>query len=90
MKPKRINERAGVVLFTAVLMCFACMKANGVSEAGSADPQEDQSGQLPPGQGLAIGVDAPAFSLPDGEGNSHAFADHKGKEVVLVFYRTGT
>ena len=90
MLPKLINERACVVLFTAALMCLACMEANGVSEAGSADSQQVRTGQLPPGQGLAIGADAPAFSLPDGEGNPHALADHRGKELVLVFYRTGT
>ena len=90
MLPILINERALVALFTAALMCLACARANGVSEAGSADSQQVQTGQLPPGQGLAIGADAPAFSLPDGDGKVHALADHEGKEVVLVFYRMGT
>ena len=79
-----------VVLFTSALMCLACMKANGVSEAGPADSLQNQAGQLPSGHGLAIGADAPAFSLPDGDGKVRALADHKGKEVVLVFYRQGT
>lgn len=90
MKPKLINELACVGLITATLMCFACIKANKASEVVSPDPQKDISEQLPPGEGLEIGVDAPAFSLPDIDGNFHNLADYIGKEVVLVFYRTGT
>ena len=90
MLPILINARALIMLFTVAVICLACARANGVSEEGSAGSQQDQTGQLPPGQGLAIGEDAPAFSLSDGAGKVHALADHEGKEVVLVFYRMGT
>lgn len=46
--------------------------------------------QLPPGQGLSSGTQAPDFALPDGNGKAHALADYiPDKNVVLVFYRGG-
>lgn len=46
---------------------------------------------LEPGEGLNIGSKAPAFELPDGNGELHALADYteNDKKVVLVFYRGG-
>jgi peroxiredoxin Q/BCP len=35
---------------------------------------------------LKIGVKAPAFKLPDAEGNTVSLADYKGKWFVLYFY----
>lgn len=46
--------------------------------------------QLPPGQGLSIGSQAPDFALPDGNGKAHALADYTAdRNVVIVFYRGG-
>ena len=45
---------------------------------------------LPPGQGLSIGSQAPDFELPDSNGKAHALADYvSDKNVVLIFYRGG-
>jgi len=35
---------------------------------------------------LEVGVKAPEFTLPDGEGNLVSLADFAGKKVVLYFY----
>ena len=35
---------------------------------------------------LEIGTKAPAFSLPDQNGNIHTLEEYKGKKVVLYFY----
>ena len=44
--------------------------------------------QLPEGDGLAVGLKAPAFNLPDSDGKMIALADYAGKKkVVLVFDR---
>lgn len=44
--------------------------------------------QLPEGDGLAIGLKAPDFNLPDSDGEMVALADYAGdKKVVLVFDR---
>lgn len=40
-----------------------------------------QAGDLP-----QVGQPAPAFTLPDQDGNSRALADYQGKWVVLYFY----
>ncbi|MCG9128751.1 redoxin domain-containing protein [Candidatus Poribacteria bacterium] len=50
-----------------------------------------QSTELPPGEGLTIGVKAPDFELPNGDGDLYTLSDYIGEEkrVVLVFYRTG-
>ena len=44
--------------------------------------------QLPEGDGLAVGLKAPDFNLPDSDGEMIALADYAGKQkVVLVFDR---
>lgn len=35
---------------------------------------------------LEVGTKAPAFSLPDQNGNVHTLGEYKGKKVVLYFY----
>ena len=35
---------------------------------------------------LEIGTKAPAFTLPDQNGEPHSLADYEGKKVVLYFY----
>ncbi len=35
---------------------------------------------------LAIGVKAPAFCLPDQNGQMHTLEEYKGKKVILYFY----
>ena len=35
---------------------------------------------------LEIGTKAPAFSLPDQNGDIHTLEDYKGKKVILYFY----
>lgn len=35
---------------------------------------------------LQVGTKAPAFNLPDQEGNKHRLSDYKGKWVLLYFY----
>jgi hypothetical protein len=43
--------------------------------------------QLPIGDGLRVGVEAPAFSLPDQDGKIRTLADYAGQKVVLAFDR---
>ena len=46
--------------------------------------------QLPEGDGLAVGLKAPDFNLPNSDGKMIALADYAGKQkVVLVFDRGG-
>ena len=46
--------------------------------------------QLPKGDGLAVGLKAPDFNLPDSDGEMIALANYAGKQkVVLVFDRGG-
>lgn len=35
---------------------------------------------------LAVGDTAPAFSLPDADGNTVSLSDYKGRKVVVYFY----
>ncbi len=43
------------------------------------------------GEGLVLGTHAPDFELSDGYENMHTLSEHldDGKNVVIVFYRTG-
>ena len=46
--------------------------------------------QLPEGDGLAVGLKAPDFNLPNSDGKMIALADYAGKQkIVLVFDRGG-
>lgn len=35
---------------------------------------------------LTVGTQAPAFSLPDQNGNIHTLEEYRGKKVILYFY----
>ena len=35
---------------------------------------------------LAIGTQAPSFSLPDQNGQIHTLEEYRGKKVILYFY----
>ena len=35
---------------------------------------------------LAVGTKAPAFSLPDQNGEMRSLADYQGQKVILYFY----
>ena len=77
------------ILLAAVIFLFpACDTSEQVSQA--IIQPEDTIKQLPEGQGLAIGAQAPEFSLPDAKGNTHNLSDYSGQKLVIVFYRTGT
>src|SRR5437868_13087157 len=41
-----------------------------------------------PPPGLAMGVEAPAFDLPDLHGTRHTLAQYRGRRVLVVFYGT--
>lgn len=41
---------------------------------------------MPPTPRLQVGDTAPAFSLPDAEGNTVALADYRGRKVIVYFY----
>ena len=43
--------------------------------------------QLPIGDGLHVGVTAPAFDLPDQDGKRRSLADYTGQKIVLAFDR---
>ena len=41
---------------------------------------------MPQNQRLEVGDKAPAFSLPDADGNTVKLSDYKGRKVVVYFY----
>ena len=45
--------------------------------------------ELPPGDGLSVGIKAPNFNLRDGNGKAHSLADYAGPttRIVLLFDR---
>lgn len=77
------------ILFAAVIfLCPACDKPEQTLQ-NIMSPEETVE-QLPLGEGLAIGATAPAFSLPDADGNIHSLSNYSGQKLVIVFYRFGT
>lgn len=83
-----------VTLFLLLIGVYGC----GTSDNSVDDPLESDSMtiQTPEpeaelGEGLVLGSYAPDFELSDGSGNLHTLSEHldAGKNVVIVFYRTG-
>lgn len=89
MMNRLINGLAFAALIAVALIGFGCLDTNMLPEDILTDPQEPTFDPLPAGEGLSIGETAPAFSLPDGDGNIHSLDDYTGKVVVLAFYATG-
>ncbi len=85
MRFKLINQLVYVALISMTFISFGCLNNDQVADILTPVPQEP----LPPGEGLSVGVEAPAFSLPDGDGNLVALSDYVGQKVALVFYATG-
>ena len=56
------------------------------TESAPAPPPPPET--LDPGEGLSIGIKAPDFTLPDGNGNNYTLSDSIGSSnIVIVFFR---
>ena len=76
--------------------CLSSKSAQSASKSASNYPRSacacpDRSGErkgspLTETKRLAAGDKAPAFSLPDADGNKVSLADYKGRRVVVYFY----
>ncbi|MCE2402771.1 redoxin domain-containing protein [Candidatus Poribacteria bacterium] len=102
MRIKFINQLVYIALIFSVLMCFGCLETDEIADVLTPDPQDTnvmtpeppmettpEPEPLDPGEGLAIGATAPAFSLPDADGNTVMLSDYAGQKVVIQFYSTG-
>ena len=77
------------ILFAAIIFLYpACQDAEQTLQ--NIMSQGETVGQLPLGEGLAVGATAPEFSLPDADGNMHSLSGYSGQKLVIVFYRLGT
>lgn len=90
MMNRLINGLAFVTLIAMALIGFGCLDTNMLPEDILTDLQEPTFDPLPAGEGLSIGETAPAFSLPDADGNLHALSNFEGKKVALVFFATSS
>ena len=90
MMNRLINGLSFVALIIVTLICYGCLNnVEIIPDITLPDTEEETFDPLPQGEGLSIGELAPAFSLPDGDGNEHSLNDYAGQVVVLVFYATG-
>lgn len=91
MKTKYINKTTYIFIIGLTLMCLACLESNDLNNVLTQTPEttEPVVETLPAGEGLAIGATAPAFSLPDADGNYHSLSEYVGQTIVIVFYRGG-
>ena len=103
MRTKFINQLAYIALITVTLLSFGCFESDQITEVLTQVPQ-DTDGMTPeppmettpepdpldPGKGLAVGATAPAFSLPDADGNIVSLSNYAGKMIVIQFYSTGS
>ena len=92
-RPNIVVYLSDLLLFSAlcaavIFLCPACGDAERTTHIATAP--EDVAKKLPMGEGLDLGALAPAFSLPDGDGEFHSLSEYRGQTLVIVFYRTGT
>lgn len=103
MRIKSINQLVYIALIFAVFLCFGCFETDQIGDLLTHDPQDTdiitpeptmettpEPEPLDPGEGLAVGATAPAFSLPDADANIVSLSDYAGKVIVVQFYSTGT
>ena len=64
--------RTGLALIVVSLLAVGGI---GLVVGGSQEEQDVK---------LAIGVEAPNFSLPGSDGKTHSLADHLGKRAVVI------
>lgn len=83
-----------ITVFFLIIGIYGC----GTADDSVDDPLESETItiQTPEpetelGEGLVLGSYAPDFELTDGYENLHTLSEHldAGKNVVIVFYRTG-
>ena len=102
MRFRFINQLVYIALIFAVFLCFGCFETDQIGDLLTHDPQDTdvmtpeqtmettpEPEPLDPGEGLAIGATAPAFSLPDADGNLVSLSNYAGQKVALLFYATG-
>jgi len=78
----------GIVVAAVVAAAVALLAASCVATSPSGAGSVDASGAArDPGEILAVGDPAPAFTSRDHRGNAVRLADYRGKQnVVLIFY----
>ncbi len=83
-----------LVIALLMLSVLSCGSSNNpVDSSREIDtvtaPETEAEAEL--GEGLIIGTHAPDFQLSDGNGKIHTLSENleNGKNVVIVFYRTG-
>ncbi len=95
MRIKFINQLVYIALIFTVFICFGCFETDQIGDLLTLDPQDTdvmtpEPDPLPPGEGLAVGATAPAFSLPDADGNTVSLSNYAGQIIVIQFYSTGS
>ncbi len=91
MKITYMNQIGFIILVLLMLMTYGCLDNDQITEIvntpnlGAVTPEPDP---LPPGEGLAPGATAPAFTLPDADGNEVSLSDYTGKILVIQFFST--
>lgn len=93
MNTKIITGIVCVAGILAIVIFTGCFEQDVVSDVIGQITPDDRSPEptpveLPPGEGLPLGVQAPEFSLLDADGNSHSLSNYAGEKVAIVFYAT--
>jgi len=73
-----------ILLMVAIVGLFICMNQLQREVLAALQPLQAMRGP----QGLEIGTEAPAFTLPDTTGQMVSLADFAGRKVLLVFSST--
>lgn len=98
----KINESGGIstmqqtLTYLAIPLLLFCILScgstdNPVDGSKEIDTITETETEAELGEGLVIGTHAPDFKLSDGYGNTHTLSENldEGKNVIIVFYRTG-
>ena len=81
--PRRWISTAGIMPLLPVSLLLSCCIILVVDESGG---QNDIYYKWRKENMLEIGTKAPAFTLPDQNGQMRSLSDYQGKKVILYFY----
>ena len=89
MNRKYTNKIIYSVILVMTFTFMACLDSDNLNDILSQVPAEEPEPEsLPPGEGLAVGATAPAFSLSEADENIRSLSEFEGQKVVLVFFAT--
>lgn len=78
--------KKNVLLLVPLILLLSLFLTSCGGDDDDGDEEQPSNNQVETDTGLAVGDDAPAFSLPSSTGDTVSLADYSGQPVLLYFH----